>query len=77
MHDPDDVISIIYIRLLANKLYSSLAERDKNTSLHPSHPFRRLIRELKIRQIYDADVTKNCHNYHSFISRVKTMDCCW
>jgi hypothetical protein len=35
------------------------------------------IRELKIHQIYDADVTKNCRYYHSFISRVKTMDGCW
>ena len=35
------------------------------------------IRELKIHQIYDADVTKNYRYYHSFISRVKSMDGCW
>ena len=34
-------------------------------------------RELKIHQIYDADVTRNCRYYHSFASRVKTMDYCW
>jgi hypothetical protein len=28
-------------------------------------------RELKIHQIYDADVTKNCRYYHSLTSRVK------
>jgi hypothetical protein len=34
-------------------------------------------RELKIHQIHDADVTKNCRYYHSFTSRVKSMDCYW
>ena len=38
---------------------------------------REVSSELKIHKIYGADVTKNCRYYHSFTSRVKSMDGCW
>jgi hypothetical protein len=33
--------------------------------------------ELKMHQIYDADVKKNCNYSHSFTTRIKIMASSW